>query len=137
MSLTFQHPVDGSDVVIENPLLPEHIQTGRLLWYWGFTSLSEWNCPAVITKVNSAEKKFRVRSLDDMREQREIYDFVCDQNSSTSRKTMRLASKAEVRRYLLKRRTGLERNLSNAKNALSSAKKAVSKFDRVRDALLA
>jgi len=135
MSLTIRHPINGSDVVIENPLLQEHIQEGRLLWYWGFTSTGSWNCPAIITRVSKRLRGFRVRSLDDMREQRQWHPFSCRESSPTSRQTMRLASDEEVRNYLIDRRTELDRTLRDASHAQALAEEAIANFDKVRATL--
>jgi len=135
MSFEFEHPIDGSPVVIEHPLLPEYIQEGRLLWYWGFTSVSGWDCPAVITEVDTKNQKFKVRSLDDMKEQRQLYSFICDKGSPTSRKTMRLASKEEVASYLDERQASLKKRIRYAGRKATSSRGQLNEFEKQRAAL--
>jgi hypothetical protein len=91
----------GEDEVIENPLMPEHVAVGRLIWYHGFTSQGPWDCPAVIRLVDLVDSKFYVRSLDDMMVQCQAYAFHPENDlSSYSRQTMRLATPEEVVTYL-------------------------------------
>ena len=80
-------------------LQAKDIAVGTLIWYSGFTSLSSWDCPAIIYSLNS-EGRFLVMSLDDMKKQTQEYDLEVGEYSPTSRKTMRLASVAEVDAYL-------------------------------------
>ena len=82
------------------PLKPEDIAVGTLIWYRGRTSHGEWDCPAIIYKVDEV---FYIMSLDDMREQEQPYDVLADVFSPTSRTTMRVASIAEVDAYLANR----------------------------------
>ena len=100
LSVTLSNPIDGKPEVIEKPLCSEHIDVGRLLWYHGFTSCFEWNCPAVITWVDKEARCFRVRSLDDMTEQKQGYTFDYSSGQPYSRLTMRLATQDEVIAWL-------------------------------------
>lgn len=92
--------ITGEPEVIENPLNAENVEIGRLLWYHGFTSTFRWNCPAIITWVDKKARVFRVRSMDDMLEQDQEYDFDFAEGLPYSRKTMRVASETEVEEYL-------------------------------------
>lgn len=129
MSFTTIHPVSGEPLTIENPLTAKHIKVGALLWYWGFTSTCGWDCPALITQVDEKRRRFKVRSLDDMREQNPWYSFGCTRNSDSSRQTMRVASVEEVRIYLEKRRVHLIDLVKDAKIDLSGAEFNLTHFD--------
>jgi hypothetical protein len=133
-SFVMRHPVDGSDVEIKNPLRAEHVEVGRLLWYAGLTSISGWDCPAIITRVNG-QRQFRVRSLDDMKEQDQWYSAGCNKHSPTSRQTMRIPKPEEVRIYLEKRHALLVENIADAKADLASAEAALAHFDELRTSL--
>ncbi|MFZ2769592.1 MAG: hypothetical protein WAZ50_00450 [Minisyncoccia bacterium] len=63
-------------------------------------SVSSWDCPAVITTVKPKDQTFRVRSLDDMKEQSQSYGFDCAVDTTASRASMYLVSKEEVVEYL-------------------------------------
>ncbi len=129
------HPISGKPITIENPLLAEHVQVGRLLWYWGFTSVSEWNCPAVIVKVDEQKRQFQVCSLDDMRDQDQWYDYSTDKGAPTSRMTMRVATPEEVQKYLDGRRIYLGKDIETTKRAHDEAKKTAEDFDHRRKLL--
>ncbi|HEY0979335.1 MAG TPA: hypothetical protein VGE23_00635 [Candidatus Paceibacterota bacterium] len=132
MSIILKDPVSGELVTIENPLLPEHIEVGRLFWYSGYTSTSSWDCPAVITRVNKRRKTFRVRSLDDMSEQAEEYDFAHTGEYADSRGSMRLVPSIQIKAYVAKQRAALATHVLEAKARLSSRKAALAIFDKVR-----
>lgn len=134
-TLVIQHPISGKDITIENPLMAEHVEVGRLLWYWGFTSVSGWNCPAIITQVDEKKRRFRVRSLDDMKEQDQWYDFATGKGAPTSRMTMRLATTEEVRTYLEAQLAHLREEETSAQRAHERAQKAVMDFERERSLL--
>ncbi len=131
MSITIQDGISGEPVVIERPLLAEHIEVGRLLWYNGFTSGGRWNCPAIITNVNNKRKRFRVRSLDDMIEQFDWYEFSISKNSPESRQTMRLVEPAEVKAYLEQRRRRLQETVEDAKASLQRTEATLGNFDSI------
>lgn len=136
MSFTMTHPVSGKPLTIENPLTAEHIKEGALLWYWGFTSIGGWDCPAIITQVNEKRRRFKVRSLDDMREQDQWYSFGCTKNSETSRQTMRVASAEEVKTYMDARRVRLTDRITNAKADVTRAESDLARFDEFVDSII-
>ena len=74
--------------VKENLLPEEAIFEGSLIYYEGRTSMWEWSCPAVIIDVNNEKRTFRVISLDDMREQKQEYDFDVREHTPDSRCSM-------------------------------------------------
>ncbi len=123
--------ITGKPVVIERPLLAEHVKVGRLIWYSGYTSLGEWDCPAIITRVNKSRRLFRVRSLDDMVEQSQWYDFSHRRNSCASRQTMRLTDTTEVKAYLDKHRPHLAAVVENKKASLERAVADLNYFDKL------
>lgn len=84
------------------------IYTGQYIWYGGETSMSAWSCPARIIDVDSNSRTFRVVSLDDMKEQSQLYNFDITERTPDSRKSMRLVNKLEVEEYLRKRRVNLD-----------------------------
>ncbi len=134
-SITMRDPVDGSPVEIKNPLRPEHIEVGRLLWYSGITSTSSWDCPAVITQIDE-KGRFRVRSLDDMREQDQWYEANCTKHTPSSRQSMRLVEVETIRTYLEKRRQSLLKNIQGFETALQSAKDHLERFDTFAEAVI-
>ena len=113
MSITIEDEITGKPVVIERPLLAEHVKVGQVLWYNGFTSTGRWDCPAIITRVNK-KKQFRVRSLDDMVEQHEWYESDATKDMAGSRKTMRIIEPSDVKEYLEKRRLVFEHDIEFA-----------------------
>lgn len=133
-SIITRDPIDGSEVEIKNPLRAEHVEVGRLLWYSGNTSMFSWDCPAVITQVND-QREFRVRSLDDMKEQDHWYSSDCDKDMSPSRRTMRIPDPDDVRTYLEKQHELLVENVAEAKTDLASAEADLAYFDEVRATL--
>ena len=135
MSITITDEISGRPVVIENPLLREHIKIDALLWYNGFTSTGSWSCPAIITEVDKRKERFRVRSLDDMREQSSWYSFSADKDLSGARKTMRIVDAAEVREYLDRRRSALVEDVEAARSAFNTAEFDLKGFDTVRSKL--
>lgn len=100
---TIRDEISGKPRVIENPLFPEHIKKGAYVWYDGTTSMTTWNCPAVIIEVDYAKRRFRIQSLDDMKEQLDWYTFGVTARSPHARKCMRVATEQEVRDYVQKR----------------------------------
>ena len=132
MSITITDEISGRPIVIENPLLPEHIKVDTLFWFNGFTSTGGWSCPAIITKVDKRNKRFRIRSLDDMREQDGWYSFSADKDLSGSRKTMRLVDRKEVNAYLDRHRSNLEQNVESERASLREAEANLKTFDAVR-----
>ena len=136
MAFVTKHPVSGEPLTIENPLTEEHIKPGALLWYWGFTSMSGCDCPAVITQVNEKLRQFKVRSLDDMREQHQWYSFGCTTDSETSRQTMRVASPEEVKAYLEAQRIQLTDRVTDAKADVTRAESSLAHFDQFVGSIL-
>ena len=130
MSITIEDEITGKPVVIENPLLAEHIKVNQVLWYNGFTSTGSWDCPAIITRVNK-KKQFRVRSLDDMVEQHEWYESDTSKDMAGSRKTMRIIEPSVVKEYLEKRRPVLEQDIEFAKDDFLRAEDALKRFDDI------
>lgn len=128
-AITIADEISGKPVIIENPLLPEHVRLNQLLWYYGYTSMGGWDCPAVIVKVNRKKQLFRVRSLDDMRDQDQWYSFDAGKDSSSSRETMRLATQKEVKAYLEARKKRIEDKVDAARRALSETQDLLEKFN--------
>lgn len=131
MSITITDEISGKPVVIERPLLAEHIKVGQVLWYNGFTSVGHWDCPAIITRVNQSKKQFRVRSLDDMVEQDQWYPFSADKDPSGSRKTMRVVEPSEVKAYLDAQRPALVKAVEDKKASLQRAGAKLKHFDEI------
>lgn len=124
--------------VTDTPLLAEHIKVGTLLWYNGFTSGGSWDCPAVITttRIDTKNKHFKVRSLDDMIEQNQWYEFTASEHSREhSRNTMRLASKEEVRNYLELQQKKLEESVTDAKNDLADTESRLDHFKQILETI--
>ncbi|MEK7602169.1 MAG: hypothetical protein AAB472_01675 [Patescibacteria group bacterium] len=135
MTLTVRNPVDGSAILIEEPLLGKHVQVGRLLWYSGITSMSGWDCPAIITEVDTENQKFRIRSLDDMREQEQWYEFDINEHSCTSRQMMRLTSPELVTEYLIPQRVRLKQAVLCKQASFEEAEKLLAHFDEIHATL--
>ncbi|MBP9771810.1 MAG: hypothetical protein KBD16_02710 [Candidatus Pacebacteria bacterium] len=86
------------------PLKPDDIAVGKYIWYSGSTALDAWDCPAVITHVDFEQRIFKIRSLDDMKEQALSYTFELEEHSPPSRVSMRAISTAEAREYVRARK---------------------------------
>lgn len=83
---------------LEN-LLPEHaIKDGAIIWYSGRTSLWGWDCPAEIIAVK--DRTFRVISLDDCKEQKQVYDFDVGEHTPDSRKSMHVPTDEKLMAWL-------------------------------------
>lgn len=78
----------------------EHIKEGAFIWYSGATSMWDWDCPALIHAVDTEKQLFWVTSLDDLKKQKQAYDFELQPHSPTSRETMRAIEPEEARAYL-------------------------------------
>ena len=83
-----------------NRLPRDHIKVGNLIWYSGRTSMDGWNCPAEIVYVNEEAQVFRVKSLDDCREQRQPYSFDIGPHTPDSRCSMFVPSSEEMDLWL-------------------------------------
>ncbi len=116
-------------------LVREDIKVGAFIWYSGMTSVSGWNCPAVITKVDEEKQVFYVMSLDDMEEQSQPYDFELTKFSPTSRESMRLATLDEVDNYLGKQEEALIEKVSMTRRARVQSTLTLRRFRAVRDQL--
>lgn len=134
-SITVRDEISGQPRIIENPLLAEHVKTGCLLWYDGTTSIGRWDCPAVITTVDKKKRRFRVRSLDDMREQNQWYEFSISEHSPGSREVMRLSNEAEVKQYLDRRQRVIELGIADHRKSLASAEDSLTHFKEIRENL--
>lgn len=135
MTLILKDQVSGKPIEIQKPLLPEHVEVGRLIWYTGMTSTFSWDCPAIITWVDEKRKLFRVRSLDDMREQTQEYPFRNRSEYADSRGSMRLTTPEDVDAYLAGRRIRMEESVEDAKASVASREKALAHFDEIRATL--
>lgn len=135
-TFTYSSDIDGTPITIENPLLPEHIKIGQILWYEGFTSMFSWSCPAIITQVDDTRKVFRVRSLDDMREQSQEYAFSVDDDHSTSRKSMRLVDTEVVKKYLVERKEIFRLSVKRARESLREEVRKANHFNDLCDSIL-
>jgi hypothetical protein len=135
ISVTIRDSISGSPRIIKNPLRARHVKVGRFFWYDGHTSISSWSCPGVITQVDDKKKRFRIRSLDDMREQDQWYDFDVNEHSETSRQTMRLVPRKEVRQYLKKHEERHKQKLALSRTTLSATKKGLESFQRLKKEL--
>ncbi len=125
------HVLNDSAAVAGGELRPEHIKVGRLLWYSGYTSMYSWDCPAIITHVNSKEEVFQVRSLDDMKEQSQLYRFQATEHSPLSRRGMRLSSASEVRGFLREQRSALKQQVALDKKRYDRSRKDLEHFEKV------
>ena len=129
---TYPSPIDGKPITIEKPLLPEHIEVGRLLWYDGFTSTFAWSCPAIITKVFPTKETFILRSLDDMVEQTQEYPYSTDGKwCCDSRKSMRLVEPAVVKKYLEGRKQIFEGSIARSRQALADEERKCEHFNNI------
>lgn len=135
MSITVTHPISGEPVVIENPLLKEHVHVGRVLWYSGATSCGRWDCPAIITRVNKNGSQFKVRSLDDMREQDPWYGSTLTKHATDGRKMMYIPSPESVLTFLEKRRQLLVDSIERAKDFVLRGESVLVTFDTFRATL--
>ncbi len=117
------------ELIDDVPVTKEHIKVGALIWYSGRTSQFYWSCPAVITKVYPRRRTFKVRSLDDMREQDQEYNFDPNDGAPDSRLSMRLSNSAEVAAYLKERHVGSKESVTDAERRLASAKAADQLFE--------
>lgn len=133
--VTIRDEVSGAPRTIVDPLKEEHIEKDRLLWYDGYTSIGGWSCPAIITMVDKKGKRFKVRSLDDMKEQTQWYDFSVKKDSSSSRMTMRLVTNEVVATYLGSRRKQMITSLGYAQDEVAAQKKRLKHFDSVQKTL--
>ena len=106
----------------------EHIKQGTFIWYSGRTSCSGWNCPAVITRVSNKKHVFYVKSLDDMVEQSQAYDFEVIEHSCDSRKSMRLATPEDVVAYLNTREEELNADVPKKRREFRKSMDALHRF---------
>lgn len=120
--------ISGKPRAISNPLLAQHIKVGTYFWYESFTSVGNYSCPGVITRVNHSRRTFRIRSLDDMREQTQEYSFDVGEHSPGSRQTMRLVDEETVRLYLIERKKSLEMEPRQKRIAADRADAALANF---------
>ena len=99
------------------------LKVGALVW-WSRSSdrYAEWSCPCVVTQVS--RKSFRVRSLDDFKETKDLR--MDDAMDTTSRREMRPCNLEEVEEFFEKRKLGLEQRVLEVKAA-------VQKLERERD----
>jgi hypothetical protein len=52
---------------------PEQLKVGLLVW-WKFRGCnSAWDCPAVVTKVDTRKNHFRIKSFDNMKETGDLF----------------------------------------------------------------
>jgi hypothetical protein len=86
--------------VEENRLPEQAIKEGNIIWYSGNTSTFGWDCPAVIIDVNEEARTFRVISLDDCKEQKQVYDFDVDGWTCDSRTSMHVPSDEKLAQAL-------------------------------------
>ncbi|MDR3548524.1 MAG: hypothetical protein P4M11_09720 [Candidatus Pacebacteria bacterium] len=117
------------ELIEDVPVTKEHVKVGTLIWYSGRTSMFEWDCPAVITQVYPRKRTFKVRSLDDMREQDQEYNFDPNDGAPDSRLSMRLSNPAEVAAYLKERHVGSKESVTDAERRLATAKAAHQLFE--------
>ena len=119
--------------------LPETaIQKDALIWYHGRMSLGSWNCPAIVTDVDKKKRLFHVMSLDDFEKQPQDYEFDLTEYSPESRRSMRPASNAEVRQYLIEVerqfvalvRDASRRDLSGARSKLNRVRKLMASLSK-------
>jgi hypothetical protein len=135
VSATIRDSISGDPRIIKNPLRAKHIKIGRFFWYDGHTSMGSWDCPGVITQVDEKKMRFRIRSLDDMREQDQWYDFDVSEHSPTSRQTMRLVTRKEVRKYLKRREDRQKQVLALSRSTLVASKQGLQEFQKQKNQL--
>lgn len=116
-------------------LTTANITKGTYIWYSGKTATSQWSCPAVITRVDDDAKVFYVKSLDDMMEQSQKYEFEVTKQSSWSRRSMRLATLDEVGVYLDKQEESLIEKVSMTRRVRHSASLTLHRFREEREKL--
>lgn len=116
-------------------LTKKDVKIGTLLWYKGATTMSNWNCPAMIVWISSNGSQFRVRAFDDMHVQEQTYETDPKRDSSDSRMSMRLASIEEVREYLTTQIAKHINAVAEAEAAVRAAKAELRVFQKVRDEL--
>jgi hypothetical protein len=86
--------------MIDNKLPESHIKEGNFVWYSGATHIGSWSCPAKIIDVDDGKRTFMVQSLDDMREQKQIYSFDLTADAPDSRLYMQPVHPETVKDYL-------------------------------------
>ncbi len=114
-----------------------HIKVGAFIWYSGRTSIGSWDCPAVITRVNSRKRTFRVRSLDDMLEQTQVYDFDISEHTPDSRLTMRPIDPSIAVNYMRSMGEQLANEHASLEQQIEEKAKALAKFRRFQAKLTA
>jgi hypothetical protein len=105
----------------------EYIKVGNLIWYSGETSMSGWDCPAAIIEVNEEEEWFRVRSLDDLREQSQRYAIDPAKDHSGSRAKMFVPTRERVLKYVAQRKNARQ-------DAIDQRRIEIVRLERERDA---
>lgn len=118
-------------------VLPEHVKVGTLIWFSsGGRHDNGWDCPAMITDVDSLNGIFYVRSFDDMRFQPNLRFSIVDDGDSM-RTDMRLASPVEAVLYLEQRMEFFDRKKKRAQEELNSASQGYDLFKKQRDEIAA
>ncbi len=110
-------------------LRPGDIREGTLIWYSGESMTHIWNCPAVIEQVDRKNRRFQVRSLDDLEAQDQWYGYDIKHDAPRSRRTMRIASAEEVEAYLGRRRIGLVAAIAEKEAELARARTSLEGHD--------
>ncbi|QIG72580.1 hypothetical protein EVB97_022 [Rhizobium phage RHph_Y65] len=107
---------------------PEDIDVGVYIWYGGQMSVSGWDCPGIIYEVNEEEQWFRIQSLDDLNKNEQKYEFVPDDRSATSSRTIRKIDPRDALDYVRKMKDRRHSDVGDAEERLRKAKESALTF---------
>ncbi|MFC1600052.1 hypothetical protein ACFL3T_03430 [Patescibacteria group bacterium] len=107
---------------------PSQLEVGMLVW-WTRHSESyggNWDCPCVVTKVG--DETFRVISLDDLKETKDLLLERPECDDPAAPTEMRISTRDEVNDYVQDQIRAFEDHVTKAERKLRDAKTALERY---------
>ncbi len=101
---------------------PNQLKVGLLVWWEAGRYMSNWNCPGVITKVDTDNNHYRVKTFDTMKETNDLLIIRDPRGDKSSLEEMRISSSEEVMFYLQKHEGQMKKAIQESKHELGQLK---------------
>ncbi len=108
----------------------EQLQVGLLVWWTASRYMSEWDCPGVITKVDKANNKFRVRTFDNMKECSDLLINRDPGDDKSALEEMIITTEEEVLTFISKKEASFKQRTLEAEQSLDKLKGEADQYSK-------
>jgi len=106
---------------------PKQLKVGLLIWWTAERDASSWDCPGVITEVDEASNRFRVKTFDTMAETGGL-PIIRPVGYISSLEEMEITTKNKVLDYISERETSLNVTTTELQQKIDRLKREASEY---------